>query len=155
MLLTRLTETVPVTPDQLYARWIDINTHPQWTTDLEWVDMPTPLQVGSKGQVMGRDAKRPSRLRITRMERRADGSATFCDSTPLTLAHLDFEREARPVPGGSEVTITCRTGGLLASFWARLLGGQVEASGLRRDLDNLVRLIQQSEGTAGTPAPGA
>lgn len=145
MLLSRLTETVPVTPGQLFARWSDVTTHPQWATDLQWVDMPTPVHVGSKGQVMGQGAKRPSPLRITAMEQRPDGSVVFSDATPLTLARVEFQREARPVAGGSEVTITSRTSGLLGSFWARLLGGSVDASGQRQDLMRLVQLIQDAD----------
>lgn len=148
MLLTKITEVVPVTPEQLYARWVDVNSHPEWSTDLEWVEVPEPIRAGSKGQIKPREAKRPYSFKVTEMSHTGD-TAVFADATPLSLARLVFRHSAKAVPNGSQVTVTCSVEGIMRSFWSRLLRSAADPVGMRQDLTRLVALIEAEQSASG------
>jgi uncharacterized protein YndB with AHSA1/START domain len=142
--LASLTTTVPASPAQLFARWADCDTHPEWSTDLAWVRLDGPVRLGATGRLRPRGGPR-SRFTVTELV----PDRTFADTTHLAGARLTFRHHAEPVAAGAEVTVTVSLEGPLRSLWARLLGGpDALRRGIEKDLANLVALLVPASATA-------
>jgi hypothetical protein len=144
------TTTVPATPEQLFARWADCDTHPEWSTDLAWVRLDEPVRLGARGRLRPKGGPR-SRFTVTELV----PDRTFADTTRLLGARLTFRHHARPVPGGSEVTVSVTLDGPLRGLWARVLGGpDAVRRGVEEDLARLVTLLgSTAAASTGSPEP--
>ena len=135
--LATYTTTVPATSAQLYDRWADCDTHPEWSTDLAWVRLDGPVRPGATGHLRPKGGPR-SRFTVTELV----PDRTFADATHLFGARLTFRHHAEPVPAGSEVTVTVSLEGPFRGLWARVLGGpDAVRRGVEHDLANLVALL--------------
>ena len=135
--LTTYTTTVPVAPTQLFARWADCDTHPEWSTDLAWVRLDEPVRLGATGRLRPKGGPR-SRFTVTELV----PDRTFADTTHLVGARLTFRHHAEPAATGSEVTVTVSLEGPLRGLWARVLGGHdAVRRGVEKDLTNLLALV--------------
>lgn len=138
--IIEVTRTVPITPARLYARWADCNTHPEWSTDLQWVRLDEPLAVGARGRLRPKGGP-PLKFRVSELTT----DQTFADTTLLPGARLTFRHHAEPSgTTAAEVTVTVTLTGPLAPIWRRLLGLQDAAAGVNDDLDRLVALLQSA-----------
>ncbi|WP_076263594.1 SRPBCC family protein [Intrasporangium flavum] len=135
--LATYTTTVPATPAQLFARWADCDTHPEWSTDLAWVRLDEPVRLGATGRLRPKGGPR-SRFTVTELV----PDRTFADTTHLAGARLTFRHHAEPAPTGSRVTVTVSVDGPLRGLWARVLGGaDAVRRGVEKDLANLLALV--------------
>jgi hypothetical protein len=135
--LATYTTTVPATPEQLFARWADCDTHPEWSTDLAWVRLDEPVRTGARGRLRPKGGPR-SRFTVTELV----PDRTFADTTHLLGARLTFRHHAERVPGGSEVTVSVTLDGPLRSLWGRVLGGRDAVRlGVEEDLARLGALL--------------
>jgi len=135
--LAEVTRTVPVTPAQLYDRWADCDTHPEWSTDLQWVRLAEPVAVGARGHLK---PKGGPRLKFLVSE--LTPGQTFADTTLLPGGRLTFRHHAEANgTAAADVTVTVTLTGPLAPVWRRILGLDDAATGANEDLDRLVELI--------------
>jgi len=143
--LATLTTHVPVTPQALWDRWADPDTHPEWSHDLAWVRLEEPLALGARGHLKPKGGPR-SAFTVTELV----AGRTFADTTHLPGARLTFRHHAEPAPGGALVTVTVTVEGVLARVWSRILGAAATRTGIATDLDELVALITPA--SAARPA---
>ena len=145
--LAQLATHVPASPEALWARWADPDTHPEWSHDLAWVRLEEPLAVGARGHLKPKGGPR-SPFTVTELV----GDRTFADTTHLPGARLTFRHHAEPAPGGALVTVTVTVEGLLSRVWARILGAAATRDGIATDLSRLVELVALT--TPETTTPG-
>ena len=134
--LAHLSTHVPVSPEALWARWADPDTHPEWSHDLVWVRLEEPLAIGARGHLKPKGGPR-SAFTVTELV----PDRTFADTTHLLGARLTFRHHAEPATGGALVTVTVTVEGPLARVWARILGPAATREGIVTDLDELVALL--------------
>lgn len=137
--LACLDTTVAAKPSELFARWVDVDTHPEWSSDLEWIRLEEHLAVGARGQLKPKRGPR-SRFSVTELE---DGR-TFADTTHLLGAALTFRHRCEPSGHGARVTVDVTVSGPLAWLWARILGRRSMQTGIEGSLANLTRLIRDA-----------
>lgn len=134
--LAQIRTDVPVTPADLYARWADVDTHPEWSTDLAWTRLDEPVRLGARGKLKPKGGP-TSRFEVTEL---VEGR-TFADTTMLPGARLTFRHHADPVETGAAVEVTVTVAGPLSRLWARILGPAATREGVEHDLARLVALI--------------
>lgn len=137
-ILASHTRTVPVAAEALFARWADVDTHPEWSKGLAWTRLDEPVRLGARGRL--KPAGGPSfRFEVT--ELLAD--RVFADTSYLPGARLSFRHAAEPVDGGSSVHVSVDLSGPLAWLWTRVLGGSAALQAdIEKDLTALVELLQ-------------
>jgi hypothetical protein len=139
--LAELSTHVAPAPEALYARWTDVETHPQWSPDLVWSHLEEPLALGARGRLKPKGGP-TSRFAVTEL---VEGR-TFADTTYLPGARLTFRHDARPNGTGSDVHVTVTLEGPLRWLWARILKPASVQQGIEGDLANLVSLIDAGAG---------
>jgi hypothetical protein len=133
--LATLTRTVPVSPADLYARWADVATHPEWSLGLDWTRLDGPVELGARGRL--RPAGGPSwPFEVTELV----ADRTFADTTFLPGARLTFRHHAEPVGAGAEVHVSVELTGPLRRLWTLVLGPTKMQADIEADLDALVAL---------------
>ncbi|EWT01226.1 hypothetical protein N865_05440 [Intrasporangium oryzae NRRL B-24470] len=140
--LAQFRTDVPVTPADLYARWADVDTHPQWSTDLAWTRLDEPVRLGARGKLKPKGGP-TSRFEVTEL---VEGR-TFADTTMLPGARLTFRHHAEPTDSGARVEVTVTVSGPLSGLWARILGPAATRDGVENDLARLVALISEDADT--------
>ncbi|RZS91733.1 polyketide cyclase/dehydrase/lipid transport protein [Motilibacter rhizosphaerae] len=133
--IARLSVRSTARPEQLYARWADVETHPDWAPGMEYLRLEAPIAKGVRGvcRARGRDEQ------VFVITDLVPGT-TFEDSLVLDGAHLRVRHEALPVDGGSEVTLHAVITGPEAPARAAEFEGLAEA--LEGDLLRLVALVE-------------
>jgi uncharacterized protein YndB with AHSA1/START domain len=144
--LAHLSTYVPVSPEALWARWADPDTHPEWSHDLAWVRLEEPMAPGARGHLRPKGGPR-SAFAVTELV----PDRTFADTTHLPGARLTFRHHAEPAPGGAQVTVTVTVEGVLARAWSRILGAAATRTGIATDLDQLVTLLAAAPRATDTP----
>lgn len=95
-LLASHTRTVPIPAAALFARWADVDTHPEWSKGLDWTRLDGPVELGARGRL--KPAGGPSwRFEVTELE----ADRVFADTTYLPGARLTFRHAAEPVDGAA------------------------------------------------------
>jgi len=136
------TETTTATPDQLWARYVDPTTWPEWDHETESVTAEGALAVGLRGRLKPKGGPWTSFL-VTEVE----PGAGFTDVTRLPLARLQFRHRIEAVPGGSRFTHTVTIGGPLWPLFARVIGRTIAAE-MPTAMATLARLAQGATITA-------
>jgi len=137
-ILASHTRTVPVPADALFARWADVDTHPEWSKGLDWTRLDGPVELGARGRL--KPAGGPSwRFEVTELV----ADRVFADTTYLPGARLTFRHAAEPVEGGTEVQVSVDLSGRMSWLWTRVLGGPTALQAdIEKDLRALVALLQ-------------
>ena len=125
------TEHSEATPAQVWARYADPRTWPEWDRSLAQASLRGPFAVGSRGTLLpvGGPAVR---FRLIEVE----PQVAFTDVARLPLARLAFGHRVRPTSTGSLVTHTITLSGPSSALLARVLG-----PGLARDVPAAVRAL--------------
>ncbi len=136
-------ETTSATPGQLWARYADPITWPEWDHEIAVVTVQGLMAAGTRGTL--KPVNGPT-TPFTFTEVMPE--VGFTDVSRLPLARMTFEHLIEPIPGGSRflhrVTIT----GPLSPLFARVIGTKV-AEGLPVAMQALARLAESS--TAAVP----
>ena len=122
------------TPAQVWARYAEPKTWPEWDAALERVALHGPFAAGSRGTL--RPVGGPTtRFTITEVV----PEVGFTDVARLPLARLVFRHRIEPVSTGSRLTHAVTITGPLSPLFARVLGVGV-ARDLPAGMEALARL---------------
>jgi uncharacterized protein YndB with AHSA1/START domain len=116
------TETTSATPEQLWARYVDPTTWPQWDHGAERVTSDGWLAVGRRGRLKPTGGPWTSFV-VTE----AEPGVGFADVTRLPLARLEFRHHIEGTPDGSRFTHTVTISGPLSPLFVRLIGRGIAA----------------------------
>ncbi|KRE23114.1 hypothetical protein [Agromyces sp. Soil535] len=130
------TATSTARPSAYFARWLDHATWSEWSPDTEWVRIEEPVIVGSRGSMK---PKGGPTVRFQVKALRPD--AEYTDTTSFPGARLDFQHTAAEVDGVTHLEVNVTMTGVLASVWAKVVGGRF-ATSVQQDLDRLVALVE-------------
>jgi len=118
----RHTETTAATPEQLWKRYADPPTWPEWDHKTESVTLDGPFAVGTTGKLkpVGGPKTKFRLLEVT--DRRS-----FTDVSFLPLAKMHFSHKIDPAAGGASITHTVKISGPLSPLFARVIGKKIAA----------------------------
>lgn len=129
-------ETTTATPAQLWARYREPETWPEWDHQTAAVTVRAPMAVGVRGTLkpVGGPSAAFTFTEVT-------PGAGFTDVSRLPLARLTFTHHIEPTATGSRFTHGVTITGPLAPLFARLLGARI-AAGLPAAMRRLARLAE-------------
>ena len=142
------TETTRATPAQLWARYAEPATWPEWDAETAWVTVEGPVAVGSRGTL--KPVHGPA-TRFTFTE--VSPEVGFADVTRLPLARLAFTHRIEPLGTGSRFTHGVTISGPLAPLFARVVGKGI-AAGLPSAMRALAQLAEGGPAESGAPCTG-
>lgn len=125
-------------PEDFYARWIDIDTHPEWATTMEWTRLDEPFGVGARGWLKAKGGEAAPFV-VTEVEE----GRVFADDTALAGATLRIRHSAVPSPEGARVVITAFIDGERRDEYAAAIRGDVQAS-IEENLASLQARLEAS-----------
>lgn len=136
--VARVTAESSVAPEEFHARWVELETHPEWSANMEFLRLSEPTAVGARGVLKLRGG-RESAFVVTALE----PGRVYADTTLLEGAELTVHHEAQPRgDGGSRLTVRAWLTGDRAEQWAAEVGDGVQHD-LQADLDSLVALLER------------
>ncbi len=137
------TETTSASPDQLWARYVEPATWPQWDHEIAAVSVQGPVAVGTRGRLKPVTGPAAS-FTLTEVT----PGVGFTDVSRLPLAQLTLAHHIEATASGSRFTHHVTITGPLAPLFARVIGKRL-AAGLPTAMRNLARLAE----AAPTPSP--
>ncbi|MDQ2748850.1 MAG: SRPBCC family protein [Actinomycetota bacterium] len=132
------TTTTNATPAQLWERYVDPTTWPEWDHELEWVRVDGPFAVGTAGVLKPAGGPK-TKFRLAEVTEHA----SFTDVNRLPLATMTFGHRIEPTATGSRFTHHVTITGPLSPLFARVIGRKITA-GLPRAMQALGRLAEQA-----------
>lgn len=109
-----------VTKKQIWRRWSDINSWPEWDTDLEVAHANGPFEVGQTF-VFKPKGSRPVTLTLVNVEK----YKTFTDCTRFPGATMYGTHEMQEEDGALRLTTTMRVTGILGFIWRKLVAQNI------------------------------
>ena len=131
--------TSDATPAQVWRRYAEPQTWPEWDAATERVTLQGPFAVGSRGRLKPVGAL-TTRFTLTEVV----PEVGFTDVTRLPLARLVFGHRIEATATGSRLTHTVTISGPLSPLFARVIG-----TGLARDLPRAMHALARL--AAATP----
>lgn len=137
----------PASASQIWARWQDAENWPTWDSELDWVRLEGPFEVGTTGKM------KPSTGPEVAFElSEVSPEKSFSDTARLPLTKMVFQHEYFPQEDGGAAHIrhTVSMTGLLAPLFGKLIGRQIKAH-LRGAMEALsVQAVSGQSPTAGS-----
>ena len=125
-------------PAAYFDRWVALDTHPEWSTSMEFLRLDGPVTVGASGTLKSVNGD-PAEFYIDEI---VPGSI-YADTTLLHGATLTVRHEVRPsAAGGSDIRITAILAGPIEGEWAEKMGDSVQ-NDIAADLDGLTALLER------------
>ena len=125
------TVTSHATPAQVWARYAEPRTWPEWDAATEHVTLQGLFAVGSRGSL--KPVGGPT-TRFTLTEVVPD--VGFTNVTRLPMARLEFRHQIEATSTGSRLTHSVTISGLLSPLFARVIG-----AGVARDLPSAMTAL--------------
>ncbi|MGQ0837251.1 SRPBCC family protein [Actinokineospora sp.] len=132
------TETTSASPAQLWARYAEPATWPEWDHETATVTVDGPMAVGTRGTL--KPVRGPATPFVFTEVTPAVG---FTDVSRLPLARLTFSHVIEPTEAGSRFTHRVAISGLLGPVFARVIGRTI-AAGLPTVMRELARLAENT-----------
>ena len=123
--------------DAFFARWCDLESHPEWAPSMEYFRLHEPFGVGARGVSRPRGGDE-----ATFVVTEVGPGAVYADTTLLDGAELTVHHEATPTADGCVVVLRAWLQGAEAAVWAERMGDSVQRA-LDRDLASLARLLDR------------
>ncbi|KPN61547.1 Polyketide cyclase / dehydrase and lipid transport [Aliiroseovarius crassostreae] len=128
-------ETVPThaSASQIWAHWQDTENWPAWDSELDWVRLEGPFEVGTTGKM------KPSAGPEVAFElSEVSHEKSFSDTARLPLTKMVFQHEYLPQPDTEtgQIRHTVSMTGLLAPLFGQVIGRQIKAH-LRSAMETL------------------
>ena len=123
MILAQHTLETTALPQNIWARWANPSTYPEWDEAVEWAKLNGEFKVGTTGELKTK-ASGPMAFTITDLE---EGRA-FSDLTRLSLARLRFHHQLEMTGMGTRLTHRIEVEGPLAWVWGMVLGSKMQAA---------------------------
>ena len=123
--------TTNATPAQVWARYADPSTWPEWDAAVERVTLQGPFAVGSRGtlKAVGGPATRFTLTEVV-------PDVGFTNVTRLPLARLVFRHQIEATATGSQLSHIVTFSGPLSSLLGRVIG-----TGLARELPGAMNAL--------------
>jgi hypothetical protein len=137
------TETTSASPAQLWARYAEPATWPEWDHETAAVTVQGRVAVGTRGTL--KPVKGPA-TPFTFTE--VTPEVGFTDVSRLPLARLTFTHLIVPTPTGSRFTHRVTINGPLSPLFARVIGRTI-AAGLPTAMRQLARLAETAANANG------
>ena len=137
------TETSSATPEQLWARYSQPATWPEWNQGMTHVTLDGPFATGAKGTLKPAHGPK-TRFTLTAVE----PLRTFTDVSELPMARLTFSHVVEPVGAGVRFTHRATISGPSSMLLARLIGKNIEAN-LPGSMRTLAQLAEQTPSPVG------
>jgi hypothetical protein len=137
------TETTSASPAQLWARYAEPATWPEWDHETAAVTVQGRVAVGTRGTL--KPVKGPA-TPFTFTE--VTPEVGFTDVSRLPLARLTFTHLIVPTPTGSRFTHRVTINGPLSPLFARVIGRTI-AAGLPTAMRQLARLAETAASANG------
>lgn len=115
--LDSCTARTPHPPTEVFARWADPSTWPDWDPEVRAVVVEGPVRQGARGRL--RPTSGPTAT-FSITELLPERSLT--STTTLPGARLVVEHRVSPDGEGSELDVVVRVEGPFAALWSRILG---------------------------------
>ncbi len=131
-------ETTSATPAQLWKRYSDPTTWPEWDHEIAAVTMDGPMAAGTRGTL--KPVKGPATA-FTFLE--VIPEIGFTDVSRLPLAQMTFRHLIEATDTGSRFTHQVTISGPLSPLFARIIGKKI-AIGLPVAMRALARLAETS-----------
>ena len=121
--LLMLSETITIfaLPREIFQYWDDLESWAMWNKALKSYDLPDGFNFGSKGWIIG-----PSGRRIKIKVAHVDYGTSFTLVIKYPLCTLFIDGKLRPARQYTQVTISSRCEGFLASFYAARLAQRLK-----------------------------
>ncbi len=132
------TENTTASPAQVWQRYSDPSSWPEWDQETETVRLDGPFAAGSRGRLKPKGGP-AAKFQITAVAEQE----SFSDVSFLPLARIVFKHEIQPSPEGSSFTHTVSIEGPLSPLFARVIGKKI-ASGLPTSMRRLAELSVQT-----------
>ncbi|QWC86209.1 SRPBCC family protein [Nocardioidaceae bacterium] len=133
-------------PDEVWQRWEDHETWPQWVTRCRDVSMSSPMRCNATGRKERTDGGREDFV-ITLFV----PGHSYAQATRLLGARVESRYQVRSAGGGSDVTVSVTLRGRLARLYRRRLTERL-ATSLPAELSRLTELAERrAQVTAPTP----
>jgi len=136
-------ETTSAAPEQLWARYQDATTWPEWDHEIASVTVQGPMAVGTRGTL--KPVKGPATPFIFS---EVSPHVGFTDVSRLPLARMTFSHQIEPTPTGSRFVHRVTISGPLSPLFARVIGRNV-AAGLPVSMQALARLAETAPVSRG------
>jgi hypothetical protein len=130
--------TTSATPAQLWERYADPSTWPEWDHELEWVRVDGPFAAGTAGVLKPAGGPR-TKFRVSEVTEQS----SFTDVSSLPLAKMTFCHRIEPTPAGTRFTHAVTITGPLSPLFGRMIGRKIVAS-LARAMQTLGQLAEQA-----------
>lgn len=137
------TETTSAAPAQLWSRYEDPTTWPEWDHEIAAVTVHGPMAVGTRGTL--KPVKGPA-MTFTFSE--VIGEVGFTDVSRLPLARLTFSHLIEQTATGSRFSHRVSISGPLSPVFARVIGKRI-AAGLPGAMRELARLAETTAAAVG------
>jgi len=133
--IARVAATSSVAPERFFARWCDLDTHPEWAPGMDYLRLDEPFGVGASGtlKVGGQD---PRPFTVSSI---VPGSV-YADKTILDGARLTITHVATATDEGSRLELIATIEGERADDYREELA-DLDAA-LAGDLGRLVALLE-------------
>lgn len=131
------TETTAATPEQLWRRYSDPGSWPEWDAETERVTLHGPFEAGTKGELkpVGAPSTKFQMLEV-------DEPVSFSDVSYLPLAKMHFAHRIEPADDGTRFTHHVTISGPLSPLFARVIGRKV-AKGMPTAMRKLGQLAER------------
>lgn len=122
---------------EIFSRWADHATWPEWDTDTEWVQVFGPVREGTHGTLKTHGGPTVNFVIST-----FEPDREYTDTSALPGAKLVFQHLARQTENGTEVNAQVTLTGPLSKMWAIILGKNFRAT-VPAALDRLIKLVEK------------
>jgi len=133
--IARVAATSTVAPQRFVERWFDLDTHPEWAPEMDYLRLDEPFRLGARGMLkVGGEDPRPFVITGVEPGRR------YADTTILDGARMEVSHEALPLGTGSALELVATLDGPRAELYEAEFAGIGDA--LAGDLGRLVALLE-------------
>jgi hypothetical protein len=126
----------PVSKQQVWAVWTDVEKWHEWDAGVTWAKLDTVFETGATCILKPKDGPKV-RAVITR----CDPLAGFTDESRLPLCRLVFDHQVVETPGGVRITHRATMAGPTTFLFRRLIGKHLE-----RDMPTaMTRMVERAK----------
>lgn len=123
MILAQHTLETTARPENIWARWADPSTYPEWNDAVEWARLDGEFRAGSLGELKTHSGS-PMAFTLTDVE---EGRA-YSDLTRLPFARLRFIHRLETTEMGTRLSHRIEVEGPLAWIWGLILRSKMKAA---------------------------
>lgn len=130
--------TTSATPAQLWQRYVDPTTWPEWDHELDWVRVDGPFAAGTAGVLKPAGGPK-TKFRVAEVTEQS----SFTDVSSLPFAKMTFSHRIEPTAAGTRFTHAVTITGPLSPLFGRVIGRKI-VTGLPHAMQTLGQLAERA-----------